>query len=234
MRHSGHSLVRKATDRGIRRAADQLLAVIREEREALRRPVEESEQRIAKLRETIADGESAMRDLDALLASEQQRLSQVFVGRREVFLKQTRALAQKELAERLRSMAHRRATMGLPIVVISTTWRRKLSVRSSHNGLKAKRSTLKSYFARHPSGSLNTETVCCAAWPKPGYPAWNRFPKNLVENKSASAVALLFSCAGKCGCTCFSFPVGLRSRAWRSGVAGRDRPRCATFRRSPS
>jgi GTP-binding protein EngB required for normal cell division len=101
---SGRSLVRKASDRGIRRAANQLLAVIREERDTLQRPVEESEQRIAKLHETIADGEGAMRDLGALLAGEQQRLSQVFVGRREVFLKQTQMLAQKELAQHLRSI----------------------------------------------------------------------------------------------------------------------------------
>jgi putative protein kinase ArgK-like GTPase of G3E family len=105
---SGRSLVRKSRDRGIRRAANQLLAVIREERDALLRPVEESEQRIAKLRETIAEGEGAMRDLSALLAGEQQRLSQVFVGRRQDFLKQTQVLAQKELAQHSRSMAQRR------------------------------------------------------------------------------------------------------------------------------
>jgi GTP-binding protein EngB required for normal cell division len=106
--HSGRSLVRKASDRGIRRAANQLLAVIREERDALQRPLEESEQRITKLREAIAEGEGAMRDLGALLGGEQQRLSQVFVGRREGFLKQTQVLAQKELAQHLRSIAQRR------------------------------------------------------------------------------------------------------------------------------
>jgi predicted GTPase len=106
--HSGLSLVREARRRGIRRAADQLLAVIKEERDALQRPVEESEQRIARLRITIAEGEGALRDLGALLAAEQERLSQVFVGRREVFLKRTQVLAQEELAERLRSIAHRR------------------------------------------------------------------------------------------------------------------------------
>jgi hypothetical protein len=105
---SGRSLVRKASDRGIRRAANQLLAVIREERDALQRPLEESEQRIAKLRESIAEGENAMRDLGALFAGEQQRLSQVFVGRREVFLKQTQVLAQMELDQHLRSIAQRR------------------------------------------------------------------------------------------------------------------------------
>lgn len=49
-----------------------------------------------------------MRDLGALLAGEQQRLSQVFVGRRQDFLKQTQVLAQKELAQHLRSIAQRR------------------------------------------------------------------------------------------------------------------------------
>jgi GTP-binding protein EngB required for normal cell division/uncharacterized coiled-coil protein SlyX len=106
--HSGRSLVRQARGRGIRRAADQLLAVIKEERDALQRPVEESEQRIAKLHKTLAEGEGALQDLGALLAAEQQRLSQVFVGRREVFLKRTQVLAQKDLAERLRTIAHRR------------------------------------------------------------------------------------------------------------------------------
>jgi putative protein kinase ArgK-like GTPase of G3E family len=106
--HSGRLLVRKATDRGIRRVANQLLAVIREERDALQRPVEESEQRITKLRETIAEGEGAMRDLGTLLSGERQRLSQVFAGRREVFLKQTQVLAQKELAQHLRSTSQRR------------------------------------------------------------------------------------------------------------------------------
>ncbi|HEY6389078.1 MAG TPA: dynamin family protein [Candidatus Acidoferrum sp.] len=105
---SGRSLVRKASDRGIRRAANQLLAVIGEERDTLLRPVEESEQRITKLRETIAKGEDAMRDLGALLAGEQQRLSHVLVGRREVFLKQTQVLAHEELAQHLRSKAQRR------------------------------------------------------------------------------------------------------------------------------
>lgn len=105
---SGRSLVHKATERGIRRAANQLLAVVGEERDALQRPLEESEQRIARLYETIAQGEGAMQDLGALLAGEQQRLSQVFVERREVFLKQAQMLAQKELAQHLHSRAQRR------------------------------------------------------------------------------------------------------------------------------
>jgi ribosome biogenesis GTPase A len=108
MQHSGLSLVRDAGNRAIRHAADQLLAVIREERDALRRPVEESEQRIARLHQTVAEGEGALRDLGALLAAEQHRLSKIFDQRRGGFLKQTRVLAQEELGKRLHSMVHRR------------------------------------------------------------------------------------------------------------------------------
>jgi GTP-binding protein EngB required for normal cell division len=44
--HSGRALVRKAADKGIRRAANQLLAVIKEERKALELPLEKSDRRI--------------------------------------------------------------------------------------------------------------------------------------------------------------------------------------------
>jgi GTPase SAR1 family protein len=103
--HSGRSLVRKATDRGIRRTAHQLLAVIKEERNAVERPLEESERRIARLRETLGESEIAMRDLGVLLTAEQQRLSDVFTGRTSVFLKQAQVKSHAELTERLSSMA---------------------------------------------------------------------------------------------------------------------------------
>ncbi len=102
---SGRSLVRKATERGIRRAANQLLAVIKEERKALERPLEESERRIARLQKTLGESEAAMRDLGVLLSAEQQRLSGGFLKRRNVFLKQVQGTAQAELTERLSSLA---------------------------------------------------------------------------------------------------------------------------------
>jgi hypothetical protein len=79
--------------------------VIREERNALERPLEESERRIAGLRKTLGESEAAMRDLGVLFSAEQQRLSGVFVKRRNVFLKQARANAYTELTERLSSLA---------------------------------------------------------------------------------------------------------------------------------
>ncbi len=104
VRHSGSSLVRAARDRGIRSAASQLLAVIKEERSALERPLEESEARIAKLRKTLADTEAAMRDLGVLLAAEQQRLSGVFAERRNAFVKQQQITAHNELIAHVSSL----------------------------------------------------------------------------------------------------------------------------------
>ncbi len=107
VQHSGRSLVRKATERGIRRAANQLLAVIKEEREALERPLAESERRIALLRKTLAESEVRMWDLGVLLSAEQQRLSAIFGERRNTFLKLAQANAQKELVRQLPSVPHR-------------------------------------------------------------------------------------------------------------------------------
>ena len=107
VQHSGRSLVRKATERGIRRAANQLLSVIKEERNALERPLAESEQRIAMLRKTLGESEVRMRDLGVLLSAEQQRLSGIFSDRRNAFLKLAQSKAHAELAQRLSSLAHR-------------------------------------------------------------------------------------------------------------------------------
>ena len=54
---SGGQLIQEACDRGVQRLSEQLLAIITEEREALERPIEESERRIAVMRETIAEAE---------------------------------------------------------------------------------------------------------------------------------------------------------------------------------
>jgi GTP-binding protein EngB required for normal cell division len=105
VQNSGRSLVRQATDRGIRRAANQLLAVIKEERDTLERPLEESERRIARLRETLAESEVRIRDLGALLTAEQQRLSELFGKRRNTFLKQAQLNANTTLTQRLSSLA---------------------------------------------------------------------------------------------------------------------------------
>jgi len=83
---SGRQLVRDACDRGLQRLSEQLLAIISEGRDALRRPIEESERRITLMKQTIAEAERSMRELSFLFMAEQQRLSDVFVDRHKAFV----------------------------------------------------------------------------------------------------------------------------------------------------
>lgn len=91
---SGRDLVRAACDRGLQRLTEQLLAIVSEDRNALHRPIEESERRIALMKETIAEAERSMRELSFLFMAEQQRVSDHFVERRRQFFRS--ALAETE------------------------------------------------------------------------------------------------------------------------------------------
>jgi hypothetical protein len=82
---SGRQLIQAACDRGVQRLSEQLLAIICEERAALERPIEESERKITAMRETIAEAERSMRELEFLWMAEQRHLSDLFVGRHKDF-----------------------------------------------------------------------------------------------------------------------------------------------------
>ena len=81
--HSGRDLIQAAGDRGILRLGEELLAIVCEDRDALLRPIEESEQRIATMKQMIAEAERSLRELGYLLMGEQQRLSDFFLDRRK-------------------------------------------------------------------------------------------------------------------------------------------------------
>jgi hypothetical protein len=83
---SGRQLIQEACDRGVQRLSEQLLAIIAEEREALERPLEDSERRIAAMKETIAEAERSMREVEFLWIAEQRHLSDLFVERHKAFL----------------------------------------------------------------------------------------------------------------------------------------------------
>ncbi len=83
---SGRQLIQQACDRGAQRLSEQLLAIIAEEREALRRPLEESERRIAAMQRTIAEAERSMLEVKFLWMAEQRRLSDLFVERHKAFV----------------------------------------------------------------------------------------------------------------------------------------------------
>jgi predicted GTPase len=82
---SGRNLVLAACDRGLQRLSEQLLAIISEDRDALQRPIEESEWRIELMKETINEAERSMRELDYLFMAELHRISDLFGNRRKQF-----------------------------------------------------------------------------------------------------------------------------------------------------
>ncbi len=104
---SGRHLVTAACERGLHRLSEQLLAVITEEREALQRPIEESERRIATMKETIAEAERSMRELGFLFMAEQRHLSDLFVDRHEAFLRSISQQANQEFEAALRLLPRR-------------------------------------------------------------------------------------------------------------------------------
>jgi Dynamin family len=93
---SGRTLVRAAGERGLQRLAEEMLAITLEEREALMRPIEESERRIAVMRETIAGTERSLREIAYLFMAEKHRLSDLFLERREKYLDEIQAAAETE------------------------------------------------------------------------------------------------------------------------------------------
>ena len=98
---SGRNLVRAACDRGLHRLSEQLLAIIGEDRDALQRPIEESERRIELMKETIGEAERSMRELDYLFMAEQHRISDLFGDRRKQFFRSAWTESESEFGDGL-------------------------------------------------------------------------------------------------------------------------------------
>lgn len=101
---SGRQLVRSACERGLERLSEQVLAIISEHRDALRRPIEESERRITVMKQTIAEAERSMRELSFLFMAEQQQLSDLFVDRHKAFVVSVLPKANEQLEDVLGSI----------------------------------------------------------------------------------------------------------------------------------
>jgi predicted GTPase len=102
---SGRNLVRAACDRGLQRLSEQLLAIIQEDRDALRRPIEESERRIELMRVTINEAERSMRELDYLFMAELHRISDLFGDRHKQFFASAWTESETEFGKELPSVA---------------------------------------------------------------------------------------------------------------------------------
>jgi GTP-binding protein EngB required for normal cell division len=104
-RESGASLVRAAEERAITRTLERLLAGIDERRDALVRPVAESEKRIGSLSASVVAAERSMADLGYLLMAEVDRLTKRFGEDRETFLSSALEPAERELAAEIDAAA---------------------------------------------------------------------------------------------------------------------------------
>ena len=103
---SGTNLVRAACDRGLQRLSEQLLVVISEDRDALQRPIEESERRIELMKETINEAERSMRELSFLFMAEQHRISDLFGDRHKQFFNSAWTESEAEFDRELPSIPH--------------------------------------------------------------------------------------------------------------------------------
>ena len=101
---SGRNLVRAACDRGLQRLSEQLLVIIDEDRDALQRPIEESERRIELMRKTINEAERSMHELSFLFMAEQHRLSDLFGERHKHFFHSAWTESEAEFGEGLASI----------------------------------------------------------------------------------------------------------------------------------
>lgn len=101
---SGSNIVRAACDRGLQRLSEQVLAIIREDRDALERPIEESERRIESMKETIQESERSIRELNFLFMAEQQRISDLLIERHQRFFRSAWMESEAEFREMLPSI----------------------------------------------------------------------------------------------------------------------------------
>jgi GTP-binding protein EngB required for normal cell division len=105
---SGHKLAERARQRGMARVTHQLRDAISDQRDALMRPIAESERRAADLGRHIDHAEQSLLDLGLLLMAEQQRLTRTLGARRSDFL----AAGGTEAGAKLSAATDERITWG--------------------------------------------------------------------------------------------------------------------------
>lgn len=97
--------IQRATlERGVKRISNTLLAAIDEEIAALRRPLDETAERVRRLREFVAQVTRSLGDLGALLKAEQAGLARRLADRKRQFLAEHRDAAAADLAVALRGL----------------------------------------------------------------------------------------------------------------------------------
>jgi GTP-binding protein EngB required for normal cell division len=100
-KESGSDLVRSAEERGSSLITERLSRFLDENRDALLRPVAESEKRVTSLRSCVAAAQQSLNDLGFLFTAEQERLGRIFREKRDEFLKRALAAARWEFSDEL-------------------------------------------------------------------------------------------------------------------------------------
>jgi Dynamin family len=95
----GPEILLAARRRGIERLSERLLAILREEREALERPVEESERRLDALKQTLAGAERSIQELSFLFLADERRFSGALHARQRAFIEALEPVARREFDE---------------------------------------------------------------------------------------------------------------------------------------
>lgn len=98
---SGADLIHRAAERGVSRIAARVRLELDERLEALVRPEEESERRLARLDAAVRSAEASLRDLSYLFVAEQDRLSALYREMRQWFLSAAVPEAKVELERAL-------------------------------------------------------------------------------------------------------------------------------------
>jgi hypothetical protein len=105
---AGADIVRAAEARGVERLARALVRELDERRDALLRPMAESEARLAALRASVEGAERAMGDLGVLLGAETARLADSFRRRHDGYVPVAQAAARGDLEAGVRALRCRR------------------------------------------------------------------------------------------------------------------------------
>jgi hypothetical protein len=110
-RQSRAEILASAGERAIRRLGGALLAEIAEREAALRRPLQATEARLARLGETASGTERLLSDLGALFAATEADLSRRYEARRAAFIERAQAEALAELYRVIAGASARHASL---------------------------------------------------------------------------------------------------------------------------
>jgi len=180
VRESGRELVQSAAERGFQRLSDELFAIIAEERDALVRPIEESERRIRKLRETIADAERSLRDVNYLFMAEEHHLSDMFLTQRKQFLASAMPVVNAEFEAELKNLPRR---LGPAFRRAAFRIAQEVSERNLRPWLEAEQATAEQEYRKVAARFVNIGNEFLTKLAVSGVPEFMRMPNALDSDR---------------------------------------------------